>query len=115
MEIKMKEDVRELNLNRRIHCIELRIAYLKKLADDPCLNDREIRRRRVCITELINNIRKHKEIIDKLTDQAQRVEILLKEAETQRKSLIRLRSAHMIQLLIADYTKTRKSLEDATC
>lgn len=111
----MKEDVRELNLNRRIHCLDLRITFLKRLIDEPTLNDREIRRRRVCIAELIENIRKHVEVIDKLTEQSTKAERLLEEAEKQRKSLIRLRSAHVIQTLIADYTKVRKSLEDATC
>lgn len=111
----MKEDVREVNLNRRIYCLDLRIAFLRQLIEKPSLNDREIRRRRVCMKELAAEIAKHQDIIEKLEYQVFAADILLREAEVQRKSLIRLRSTHMIQALLADYIKTKKSLEDATC
>lgn len=111
----MKEDVREVNLNRRIYCLDLRITFLRQLIEKPSLNDREIRRRRVCMKELADEIAKHLEAIDKLESQSANADTLLREAEVQRKSLIRLRSAHVIQALLADYMKTKQSLEDATC
>lgn len=109
----MRQDYREMNLARRVKCEELHIAYLQALVKDPHQNDREIKRRKNCITEMMADIEKHLAAIKRLEEMSQTAAQKLQEAKTRLLSIKRERNKHLIQKLMEEYINIHKSLEDA--